>query len=325
MIENLPDDSAAEEPARHLSEELQFALRGLREEYRQAFLLFHEQELSYIEIGAALDCPVGTVKTWVHRARRELIEHLRGAGCWRRNGMRCVEFERRMNELLDERAALDSDRELGEHAEQCAACADLLCGQELLLRGMATLCMTGSGRFDESAPDAESWSDGWSQPGMAEPLVGRRPAPAELAIRVAAELRSQCKSRLIWWWLVPALAASVLVAFAMGTRSPDNASTDNASPVAPVSSLAKQVPNESTPPQMESATTLTKSHWQSKWFSELGDSRYQWMDQVADGLKPVTDSVSAALHALRRTWPGSEPGARSSWSPTLRSDSDIVG
>ena len=50
------------------------------EEYRQAFALFHEQELSYAEIGAALDCPVGTVKTWVHRARRELIERLRERG-----------------------------------------------------------------------------------------------------------------------------------------------------------------------------------------------------------------------------------------------------
>ncbi len=62
---------------RHLAEELQRALKRLREEYRIAFLLFHEQELSYADIGAALNCPLGTVKTWVHRARRELIETLR--------------------------------------------------------------------------------------------------------------------------------------------------------------------------------------------------------------------------------------------------------
>ena len=37
------------------------------QEYRQAFVLFHEQELSYSEIAQALGCPVGTVKTWVHR------------------------------------------------------------------------------------------------------------------------------------------------------------------------------------------------------------------------------------------------------------------
>jgi RNA polymerase sigma-70 factor (ECF subfamily) len=60
-----------------LFEEVQAALQQLREEYRQVFLLFHEQQLSYAEIAAALDCPLGTVKTWVHRARQELARHLR--------------------------------------------------------------------------------------------------------------------------------------------------------------------------------------------------------------------------------------------------------
>jgi RNA polymerase sigma-70 factor (ECF subfamily) len=66
--------------ARQLSEEVELALAGLREEYRQAFLLFHEQELSYAEIGEILDCPLGTVKTWVRRARCELIDQLRRRG-----------------------------------------------------------------------------------------------------------------------------------------------------------------------------------------------------------------------------------------------------
>jgi RNA polymerase sigma-70 factor (ECF subfamily) len=56
------------------------ALARLRDEYRQAFVLFHEQELTYVEISEVLDCPVGTVKTWVHRARRELADHLRRRG-----------------------------------------------------------------------------------------------------------------------------------------------------------------------------------------------------------------------------------------------------
>ena len=63
--------------AHNLAEEVSLALEDIREEYRQAFLLFHEQELSYADIAETLDCPVGTVKTWVHRARRELIERLR--------------------------------------------------------------------------------------------------------------------------------------------------------------------------------------------------------------------------------------------------------
>ena len=61
------------------------ALAGLRLEYRQAFVLFHEQEMSYGEIAEAMDCPLGTVKTWVHRARRELIEQLRARDVLREN------------------------------------------------------------------------------------------------------------------------------------------------------------------------------------------------------------------------------------------------
>lgn len=77
LVELAVDTATGDESARNLGEELRLALETVREEYRQAFLLFHEQELSYAEIAAAMDCPVGTIKTWVHRARRELIERLR--------------------------------------------------------------------------------------------------------------------------------------------------------------------------------------------------------------------------------------------------------
>ena len=71
-----PDLQAAQQ----LTEEVNLALEGIREEYRQSFLLFHEQQLNYAEIATALDCPVGTVKTWIHRARRELVDRLRARG-----------------------------------------------------------------------------------------------------------------------------------------------------------------------------------------------------------------------------------------------------
>ncbi len=78
--DELPDRQPDERPARHLAEEVDRALGQLRSEYRQAFLLLHEQGMNYEEISQALDCPVGTVKTWVHRARRELIRLLRERG-----------------------------------------------------------------------------------------------------------------------------------------------------------------------------------------------------------------------------------------------------
>ena len=47
------------------------------------FTLFHEQNLAYDDIASAVGRPVGTVKTWLHRARAELADHLsrRGVTC----------------------------------------------------------------------------------------------------------------------------------------------------------------------------------------------------------------------------------------------------
>ncbi len=66
-----------------LALELRRATDRLRPEYRLVFHLYHEQELSYDEIAASLGRPVGTVKTWLHRARAELADLLtqRGVGC----------------------------------------------------------------------------------------------------------------------------------------------------------------------------------------------------------------------------------------------------
>ena len=63
-----------------LAEELQLALQQLREEYRTCFLLFHQQELSLQEVARIMECPDGTIKTWLHRARRELAGLLRARG-----------------------------------------------------------------------------------------------------------------------------------------------------------------------------------------------------------------------------------------------------
>jgi RNA polymerase sigma-70 factor (ECF subfamily) len=80
LLMDVGDASVEEEAGRNLAEEVQHGLAGLREEHRQAFLLFHEQQLSYEEIANALNVPMGTIKTWVHRARRELIDRLQQRG-----------------------------------------------------------------------------------------------------------------------------------------------------------------------------------------------------------------------------------------------------
>jgi len=70
-----PSDDAAE-----LAREIQAALADLREDYRLVFTLFHEQGLPYEDIAEAVGKPVGTVKTWLHRARLEVLDRLRRRG-----------------------------------------------------------------------------------------------------------------------------------------------------------------------------------------------------------------------------------------------------
>ena len=60
--------------------DLDRAVAALPARYREVIELFHIQHKSYAEIAEALDVPMGTVMTWLHRARRELkvklAEHL---------------------------------------------------------------------------------------------------------------------------------------------------------------------------------------------------------------------------------------------------------
>lgn len=92
LIDNIADGAPDLQAARGISEEVQLALSQLRDEYRQAFVLFHHQELSYAEIAEIMSCPIGTVKTWIHRARLEMMQFLRkrGIGQESRHAMRKV-------------------------------------------------------------------------------------------------------------------------------------------------------------------------------------------------------------------------------------------
>ena len=76
-------DTAAAKPAddtAELTREIELALQGLRPEYREVFVLFHQQGQPYEDIAVSLERPVGTIKTWLHRARLEILERLRRRG-----------------------------------------------------------------------------------------------------------------------------------------------------------------------------------------------------------------------------------------------------
>ena len=52
------------------------AIGRLRPEYRTCILLRHVEGRTYEEIAEVMDLPLGTVKTYIHRARLELREYL---------------------------------------------------------------------------------------------------------------------------------------------------------------------------------------------------------------------------------------------------------
>ena len=71
------DQSALEEmESRELGSAIEKAVASLRPEYRSCILLRHVEDRSYEEIAATLDLPLGTVKTYIHRARHELRQAL---------------------------------------------------------------------------------------------------------------------------------------------------------------------------------------------------------------------------------------------------------
>lgn len=59
-----------------LQRELELAISALPEELRSAFLLREYDGLSYDEIAGILDCPIGTVRSRIFRARESVDRHL---------------------------------------------------------------------------------------------------------------------------------------------------------------------------------------------------------------------------------------------------------
>jgi len=70
---NLFDELARDETIESVRE----AVFSLPDHYREVVVLCDLQELSYVEAANVLNCPVGTVRSRLHRARTLLLEKLR--------------------------------------------------------------------------------------------------------------------------------------------------------------------------------------------------------------------------------------------------------
>ena len=65
--------SAPVENAAGQQMDVEVMLAQLPEHYRQVVTLFYLQQKSYDEVAVMLDIPMGTVKTYLHRAKKELM------------------------------------------------------------------------------------------------------------------------------------------------------------------------------------------------------------------------------------------------------------
>ena len=82
-LDQLPDLGDSPELAatrRQMAVVIDRAIDTLRPEYRAVVVLRHHEDLDYEEIAEVTGLPLGTVKTYLHRARKELAARLREAG-----------------------------------------------------------------------------------------------------------------------------------------------------------------------------------------------------------------------------------------------------
>ena len=74
------EDPAAAAERRDMARSLERAISRLRPEYREAVVLFYVEGATYQEICDVTGLPLGTVKTNLHRARKELAQEMSALG-----------------------------------------------------------------------------------------------------------------------------------------------------------------------------------------------------------------------------------------------------
>ena len=80
VLESHDETPEQEILALELGGEIELAIQELRTEYQTVVILRHIENRPYEEIAEIMDVPIGTVKTFLHRARtelREALSHLR--------------------------------------------------------------------------------------------------------------------------------------------------------------------------------------------------------------------------------------------------------
>jgi hypothetical protein len=234
--------------------------------------------------------------------------------------MKCVEFETRLNDLLDERAlpiAPNVDGRLLDHAQNCARCSDLLSAHEALLEGVAAMPVARLSEVERLTVAHRIVAEVGSAP--LAPFQGDNDRDH---IRPAGDLHSACSveldadraplvapnrtAPLALIGFVLATAAALLLALLPWFRGDEQ-------PVAPADPNLQitDVPHQQQP-SLDDTTEVLRNYNGLALMARVGY-------QVADGLTPVTNSMVSALRELRKRPlfrnPEDGPGRSSSYLP----------
>jgi hypothetical protein len=203
--------------------------------------------------------------------------------------MQCVEFEDRLNRLLDHRLAPESDAQLAHHARQCDECAGLLGAQQRLLAGMR---------------------------------AARIAAPVDLADRVIARRHVERQGhrsrwRTLGWAAILATAASVGWIALMALKAREAGQEMAAERPAPAATHAKRGPSNMTAalaatsvgPARPKQDSEEKFDEYRRAFESLatriGDTTEldEMSESLSPSIRPIQSSFGLAIDALWRTLP----------------------
>ena len=184
--------------------------------------------------------------------------------------MNCTEFETRLNELLDQRRSLTGDRLLAEHATGCAECAQLAAEYSILVATMAKL------------PQEAFLSEKSLRPEFSLEVL------KSLELREVGQAGWSRKKVLRSAAIAMAAAAAVLVAVMNWPRPEGDG----------------QLPGGTTTVATTSSQSILLAGEWELLVRDAAAERMGWMGDVAEGFRPVTQSLYSALNALRRALPG---------------------
>jgi hypothetical protein len=208
--------------------------------------------------------------------------------------MQCEAFERRLQQLLDERQRPEFDRNLLRHAEQCSECAEILAVQELLFASL-----------QEDTPEGldDNFAERVVQRSLSSPASG---ASAGIKLLITGAIAALLLLMFVPTWLprrIQGTEGDRLQALLPPTFSGEGLPTE------PSVSLPSG-PALAAPPSTAVGTlqidTLAHALYIDSFGTlllELPDGTLAPVDQLTGGLRPLASSFSVAFDALRRSFP----------------------